>query len=116
MVEAMIQPNAGGRIVVRVTTDQRSRFERAAARAGRRLAAFVIDALEREAEAVDEIPWSPETIKLSKEDSILFVETLLNPPEPNARMCAAARDYRAFMSRQMAKVTISDREDGLPTE
>ena len=33
-------------------------------------------------------------LQLSLEDSQVFVEALLNPPEPNARMIAAAAEYK----------------------
>ena len=33
-------------------------------------------------------------LQLSIEDSQAFVEALLNPPEPNARMIAAAAEYK----------------------
>ncbi len=33
-------------------------------------------------------------ITLSARDSVQFIEALLNPPEPNARLRAAWRDYK----------------------
>lgn len=34
-----------------------------------------------------------ETIKLSERDSFIFIETLMNPPEPNDKLKEAAKDY-----------------------
>jgi uncharacterized protein (DUF1778 family) len=33
-------------------------------------------------------------IKLDLEDSQAFIETLLNPPDPNPRMLAKAKEYQ----------------------
>ncbi len=38
------------------------------------------------------------TFKLSDEDSIAFVSTLLNPPQPNDALQAAALHYKRVMS------------------
>jgi uncharacterized protein (DUF1778 family) len=44
----------------------------------------------QEATALGDIPM----IKLNREDSMAFVESLLNPPEPSSKMRMAASDYK----------------------
>ena len=39
-----------------------------------------------------------QTLKLSVEDSEAFVDALLNPPEPNDALKAAAQTYKQIMS------------------
>jgi uncharacterized protein (DUF1778 family) len=36
-----------------------------------------------------------ETMKLNAKDSVAFAQALLNPPEPNAALRAAAERYKA---------------------
>jgi uncharacterized protein (DUF1778 family) len=35
-----------------------------------------------------------ESIRLSREEQLAFVQALLNPPQPNARLKRAAKAYR----------------------
>jgi uncharacterized protein (DUF1778 family) len=44
----------------------------------------------QEATEPEEVPM----IKLNREDSTAFVESLLNPPEPSSKMRMAASDYK----------------------
>ena len=81
------------RLEARVSAEQKALFERAAALSGQSLTAFVVSSLQS---AAEETIRSREVTKLSREDSILFIETLLNPPEPNEALREAAREYRAF--------------------
>jgi len=46
--------------------------------------------VNQEATELGDIPM----IKLNREDSMTFVESLLNPPEPSSKMRMAASDYK----------------------
>lgn len=52
-----------------------------------------VESVTSEATEQEDIP----IIKLSKEDSITFVESLLNPPEPSSKMRMAAQEYKRVM-------------------
>lgn len=41
-----------------------------------------------------------ESIRLSREEQLAFVQALLNPPEPNARLKRAAKAYRKRLASQ----------------
>ena len=82
------------RLEARVSPEQKALFQRAADVSGRTLTDFVVDSLEAAAEATIR---AREVIHLSTRDSELFVSALLNPPEPGAKLRAAAEDYRSFM-------------------
>lgn len=82
------------RLEARITKEQKELFQRAADLSGTSLTEFVVRSLEAVAAEVIE---EREVIKLSPADSILFVETLLNPPEPGPVLRAAAADYRTFV-------------------
>ena len=90
---AMAASRKRERLDVRVTPEQKGVFRRAAARSGKTLTEFVVETLEA---AVEETVRPHSVIKLSPRDSILFVETLLDPPGPNDKLRAAADRYRAF--------------------
>lgn len=82
------------RLEARISPEQKALFERAAALSGQTLTAFVVDRLQT---AAEETIRTHEVIKLTPEASIQFVEALLDPPEPNERMRAAAERYRRFV-------------------
>jgi uncharacterized protein (DUF1778 family) len=79
------------RLEARVTKDQKTLIERAAAYQGRSVSDFVVGALADAAKTVVE---EHELIRLNPAESRRFVELLLNPPEPNAALKAAARKWR----------------------
>ncbi|MBA3643489.1 MAG: DUF1778 domain-containing protein [Chloroflexia bacterium] len=78
------------RLEARITPQQKELFERAAALEGRSMTSFVIERLELAAlESIER----HETMALSQRDSKLFVETIMDPPEPNAKLREAAQRY-----------------------
>ena len=78
------------RLEARVTAEQKNLIERAAALQGRTITDFVLTSVQDAARrAIDE----HRQIVLSVRDSEAFVEALLNPREPNARLKAAAQRY-----------------------
>ena len=79
------------RIEVRIGAKQKRLFERAAAIEGVTLTDFAISSMQRAAaSAVDEHT----RIELSERDQRTFVEALMNLPEPNAALRAAAKAYK----------------------
>lgn len=79
------------RLEARVSAAQKSLFQQAAALSGRTLSEFVIVSAQ---EAARRVIAEHESIRLSREEQIAFVQALLNPPEPNARLQRAAKAYR----------------------
>jgi uncharacterized protein (DUF1778 family) len=79
------------RLEARVTADQKRMLQHAAALSGRTLSEFVVASAQEAAAKVIE---AYETIRLTREEQIAFVSTLLNPPLPNARLRRAAAKYR----------------------
>lgn len=79
------------RLEARVSSDQKSLFQRAAALSGRTLSEFVIDSTQ---EAANRIVQEHELIRLSREEQMAFVSTLLDPPQPGERLRQAVRAYR----------------------
>jgi uncharacterized protein (DUF1778 family) len=83
-------PVRQARIEARITPRQKRLFERAAAIEGVTLTDFAISSMQRAAtRALQEHT----TIALSERSQRAFVEALMNPPEPNAALRAAARAY-----------------------
>ncbi len=74
------------RIEARLTSEQKEVIQRAADLKGRSLSDFVIDSAQRAAEATLR---EHEVLTLTARESRAFVESLLNPPAPNARLRAA---------------------------
>ena len=82
------------RLETRVTAEQKALIEHAAALQGRSITDFVLTSVQDAARrAIEE----HEIIALSLRDSQAFVEALLNPPEPSARLREAAARYKAVM-------------------
>lgn len=79
------------RLEARVSAAQKSLFQQAAALSGRTLSEFVIVSAQ---EAARRVIAEHESIRLSREEQMAFVQALLNPPEPNARLQRAAKAYR----------------------
>ena len=78
------------RLEARISRDQKALFRRAAELQGRSLTDFVIaSAQDAAVRTIEEM----QTIRLNAEESRVFVEALLNPREPNARLKAAADRY-----------------------
>jgi uncharacterized protein (DUF1778 family) len=79
------------RIEARITPDQKSLIERAAAYEGRTVSDFVVQTVQRAARTIVE---EHEVIQLNREQSAALVELLLNPPAPNRALKKAAKEYR----------------------
>lgn len=79
------------RLEARISSDQKSLFQRAAALSGRTLSEFVIESAQ---DAATRIMKEQEIIRLTREEQEAFVSSLLSPSEPGARLSQAARNYR----------------------
>ena len=78
------------RLEARVSGDQKALFQRAAALTGRTLSELIIDSTQ---EAAVKIVRESEIIRLSREEQTSFVDALLSPSEPGARLKKAAQSY-----------------------
>ncbi len=85
------------RFEARITEEQKAIFQRAAALGGHRsLTEFVIESAQEKANALIQ---EHDILRLSAKDKKLFVEALLNPPAPNARLKQAAKRYKKLAPR-----------------
>ncbi|MBZ9990113.1 DUF1778 domain-containing protein [Mesorhizobium sp. BH1-1-5] len=81
----------GERLETRVTADQKSLIEHAAALQGRTVTDFVLTSLQEAARrAIEE----HERLELSIRDSRAFVDALVNPKPVNDRLRDTVRRYR----------------------
>lgn len=78
------------RLEVRVSTAQKSLLQHAAALSGRTLSEFVVTSAQ---DAARRVIAEHESIRLSLEEQLAFVQALLQPPEPNALLKRAAKAY-----------------------
>jgi uncharacterized protein (DUF1778 family) len=79
------------RLEARISREQKELFQRAADIQGRTLTDFVISSLQESAKrAIQE----HEMMILSVRDQEVFVETLLNPPNPSEKLRTAAQRYK----------------------
>jgi uncharacterized protein (DUF1778 family) len=82
------------RLEARVPRQTKALLERAAAVQGKKMTEFVVNSA---IEAAHRVLRESELIDLTRRDRIAFVEALLNPPAPNARLRkAAARHAQVF--------------------
>ncbi len=79
------------RLEVRVTRAQKRLIERAARLRGTSLTDFVVSSTQQAATATIN---AHESLTLRDEAREVFVNTLLNPPAPNAAALRAARRYK----------------------
>ena len=79
------------RLEARVSSEQKDLFQRAATLTGRTLSELVIDSTQ---EAAAKIVQEHEVIRLSREEQVAFVNALLAPSEPGARIKKAVQNYR----------------------
>lgn len=86
----------GARVEARVSNEQKALFKHAAALAGRSLSEFMIDSMQQ---AAGQIVQDQSIIRLSRDEQIAFVELLLDPPEPGARLQQAVAEYRTKTER-----------------
>jgi len=84
----------GARLEARISVEQKTVLQQAAALSGRTLSEFVVASAQ---EAASRVIQEHETIRLSRTEQIAFVSALLNPPTPNARLRKAAAAYRKQM-------------------
>lgn len=85
------------RFEARITEDQKAIFLRAAALGGHRtLTEFVIESAQEKANAIIR---DHDILSLSAKDKRLFVDALLNPPVPNAKLKQAAKRYKKLEQR-----------------
>lgn len=80
----------GARLEARVSAAQKSLLQHAAALSGRTLSEFVVTSAQ---DAARRVIAEHESILLSREEQRVFVQALLQPPEPNARLKRAAKAY-----------------------
>jgi uncharacterized protein (DUF1778 family) len=79
------------RLEARVSAAQKSLLQQAAALSGRTLSELVVASAQ---DAARRVIAEHESIRLSREGQLAFVQALLNPSEPNAHLKRAAKAYR----------------------
>lgn len=77
-----------------VSPDVKALWQKAADLEGRTLTDFVIASVQ---EAACQVISQHQSLKLNLEDSEAFVDALLNPPEPNDTLKAAALRYQQII-------------------
>ncbi len=87
------QPKAE-RLEARISKEQKELFQRAADLQGRTLTDFIISSLQN---AANQIIQEHEIMILSRRDQEVFVEALLNPPQPSTKLNLAAQHYKQNM-------------------
>lgn len=81
------------RLEARVTAEQKALIEHAAALEGRSITDFVLTSVQ---DAAKRAIAEHEVVQLSVRDSQAFVDALLNPREPGARMRERVANYTAL--------------------
>lgn len=90
----VVERKRDARLEVRMPRASKALCETAAAIQGRKLTDFVVDSV---VEAAQRVVRASELSELTQRDRMAFVEGLLNPPAPNARLRkAAARHAQVF--------------------
>ena len=82
------------RLEARISPQNKELFQRAADIQGRTLTDFVVSSL---VSAANQIIQENEIMVLSRKDQEVFVEALLNPPEPSNKLRLAAQLYKKNM-------------------
>lgn len=85
------------RLETRVSPEQKALLQRAADLQGRTLSDFVLESAQR---AAEEAIRKHAVITLTEQDSRVFMEAVLYPPQPSARLRAAAARYRSEVEEQ----------------
>ena len=85
------------RFEARLSTVQKQLIQRAADLLGRSLSDFVVNSSQ---EAARKLIREHEIITLSGEAAERFADSLLNPPEPNAALKLAAKEYQAWIENK----------------
>ncbi len=86
-----LEKTRNARLETRVSSDQKSLFQRAATLSGRSLSEFVIESTQ---EAAARIVKEHEIIRLARDEQEAFVSALLSSAKPGARLSKAAKSYR----------------------
>jgi uncharacterized protein (DUF1778 family) len=84
------------RLEARITPEQKALFQRAADLTGRSLTDFVVSSVQAAAETTIR---THQVMELTARETEALLDALENPPAPNERLRAAAREYRAFTGR-----------------
>jgi uncharacterized protein (DUF1778 family) len=79
------------RVEIRMTPEQKENIERAASLRGTSVTDFILNEVQPAATATIE---EFELLELRNEDRRVFVEALLNPPQPNEAMKAAVARHK----------------------
>ena len=79
------------RLEVRIPQEKKEMLERAVRLTGRTMSDFVRDSVEKEARKTLK---DYEVMELSKRDSKVFAEALINPSEPSDQLKEAAKRYK----------------------
>ncbi|NET62118.1 MAG: DUF1778 domain-containing protein [Symploca sp. SIO2E6] len=87
-------PKSTTRLEASVTPEIKALWQKAADLEGRTLSDFVIASVQA---AACQVIKEHHILKLSVEDSEIFVDALLNPPKPNDALKAAAQQYKQIM-------------------
>jgi uncharacterized protein (DUF1778 family) len=88
-------PRRRERLEARVSPEQKTLLERAAALEGRSLTDFVVSSAQS---AAMETIQRHEVVTLTARDSLAFTQALMSPPEPNERLHAAARRHQELIA------------------
>jgi uncharacterized protein (DUF1778 family) len=91
---APIDNSRAARLEARISAEQKALLQQAAALSGRTLSEFVVASAR---EAASRIIQEHETVRLNRREQVAFVNALLSPPAPNARLRRAAALYRKQM-------------------
>jgi uncharacterized protein (DUF1778 family) len=84
------------RLEARVSADLKNLFQEAADMRGITLSDFIINSAR---DAAVQTVEQDRIIRLNREASIQFANSLLHPPKPNARLKAAVRRYQQAMGQ-----------------
>lgn len=88
-------PTQKDRIDVRISKKQKERIKQASELRGyKSLSEFIISCVSKEASRIIQ---EEESILKTEEDKKLFVDLLLNPPEPNAALRNAHERYKKIL-------------------
>lgn len=79
------------RLAARVSSEQKTLFQKAATIEGRTLTEFVVGSAQEKAQAIVQ---AQAFMKLTARDSEILVNALLNPPAPNEKLHAEAERFK----------------------
>jgi uncharacterized protein (DUF1778 family) len=82
------------RLEARISVEQKAALQHAASLLGRTLSEFVVASAQ---EAASRVIQEHAVVRPSRSEQVAFVNALLDPPKPNARLRQAAAAYRKQM-------------------